>query len=101
MNGAGKTTTLKILTDEEKATAGFPYVNGINVSKNILKKNLSLGFCPQFDYLPDFMTVEEVLYLFANLRGIRPGSKIDIIVKEFIDIFKLTEFRHRLSQNLR
>ena len=92
---------MKILTDEEKATRGFPFVNGVNVSKNLLKRNLSLGFCPQFEYLPEHMTVQEVLYLFANLRGVHPYSKRELIVNEFIDIFKLTEFRHRLSQNLR
>ena len=101
LNGAGKTTTLKILTGEIGASQGQAFVNGNDITKpNFFQKNLDLGFCPQFEYLPDYLTVEEALKLFANLRGIKRGN-INDIVSEFLEIFKLKEFRDKFTQNLR
>lgn len=100
LNGAGKTTTLKIMTTELRASEGSVLVNGVDLTKELWKKDIDLGFCPQFDYLPDFLTVKEILCLFANLRGI-PSSQIQGIVADFIEIFKLTEFSNKFSQNLR
>lgn len=99
LNGAGKTTTLKIMTTELRASEGSVLVNGVDLTKELWKKDIDLGFCPQFDYLPDFLTVKEILCLFANLRGI-PSSQIQGIVADFIEIFKLTEFSNKFSQNL-
>lgn len=100
LNGAGKTTTIEILTGEKKATAGHAYVNGFDIDSNKLQAIRSLGFCPQFEYLPEFLTVNQTLTLFANLRGIK-HPKISKIVEEFIYAFKLTEFKNKLVQNLR
>ena len=100
LNGAGKTTTLKILNGEIYPSNGYAFVNGHDLSRCTDLSNLSLGFCPQFDYLPDYLTVKETLYLYANIRGIR-SEKITSVVNEFIQIFKLNEFRNKLSQNLR
>ena len=33
-----------------------------------------LGYCPQFDALLDQMTVEETLYMYGRLRGIKDGD---------------------------
>ena len=42
-----------------------------------------LGYCPQFDALLDQMTVEETLYMYARLRGIKdvdiPGEVTHVI----------------------
>lgn len=100
LNGAGKTTTIEILTGEQKATSGYAYVNGFDIDSDKLKAIRSLGFCPQFEYLPEFLTVNQALTLFANLRGIK-HSEIKKIVEEFIYAFKLTEFKNKLVQNLR
>ena len=120
INGAGKTTTIevfwinlnysfinykilkisKILTGEQHATSGSTYINGYNIETDRLKAIKSLGFCPQFEYLPEFLTVEESLELFANLRGLET-HKIRNVVNEFMNAFKLNEFKNKLVQTLR
>lgn len=100
VNGAGKTTTLSILIGEMKSSSGNAFINGFNIESNKSNAIKSLGFCPQFDYLPEFLTVEQSLRLFAKLRGLR-GTDIDASIQDFMDAFKLNEFRDKLVQNLR
>ena len=100
LNGAGKTTTFKILTGEIHATSGNAFINGFDINKNRFNARRNLGFCPQYDYLPEFLTVEETLMLFARLRGL-DLKLISETVKEMINIFKLNEFSNKYVQNLR
>ena len=99
LNGAGKTTTFKILTGEIKASSGAAYVNGCNIKTNMLEARRSLSFCPQFDYLPNYLTVKDTLLFFAGLRGLEIKT-IDSVIEDLLQIFKLDEFRNKLVQNL-
>ena len=99
VNGAGKTTTLQILIGHLNGTSGSTFINGYDIKKDRYEATLSLGYCPQFDYLPEYLTVEQSLRLFASLRGLH-GTSYDLIIKDFIDAFKLNEFKNRLVQNL-
>ena len=100
LNGAGKTTTFKILTGEIKPTSGKAYINGFDILKEKSKARRNLGFCPQFDYLPEDMTVEETFNLFACLRGLE-SSKIKQTIDDLVKIFNLNEFTKKLVQKLR
>jgi ABC-type proline/glycine betaine transport system ATPase subunit len=93
-------TTFKILTGEIHATSGNAFINGFDINKSRFNARRNLGFCPQYDYLPEFLTVEETLMLFARLRGLELKS-IPETVKEMINIFKLNEFSAKYVQNLR
>lgn len=100
LNGAGKTTTIQILTGQSEATDGTTYLNGKNIKKERNRAIRSLGYCPQFDMLPDYLTSRESLALYANLRGLKSDVKNQTI-DEFISAFKLDEFKNKLVQNLR
>ena len=100
LNGAGKTTTFKILTGEINATSGNAYINGFDINKDRFNARRNLGFCPQYDYLPEYLTVEQSLFLFSRLRGIE-GNQIKGIVSDMIKVFKLNEFSNKLVQDLR
>lgn len=96
----GKTTTIGILTGELSATSGEAFINGSNIKTERLKANRNLGFCPQFDYLPEFLTVRQAIELFANIRGVKPHA-IHKNVTSFIEAFNLNEFKDKPVQNLR
>jgi ABC-type multidrug transport system ATPase subunit len=99
LNGAGKTTTLQIVTGQLSKTTGDAFINGYEIGTLSFDASNNMGFCPQFEYLPEFLTVEQTLNLFADLRGLRKDVK-KTIVNEFIDVFKLNEFKNKLVQNL-
>jgi ABC-type multidrug transport system ATPase subunit len=100
LNGAGKTTTFKILTGEIDSTHGNAFINGHDINTNRFGALRSLGFCPQYDYLPEYMTVKQSLMLFASLRGL-DSDLIPHIVNDMIKVFKLNEFSDKLVQDLR
>ncbi len=100
LNGAGKTTTFKILTGELKATSGQAYINGYNILKERSQARRSLGFCPQFDYLPEYLSVKETFELYCGLRGL-DKVMVPKIIDDMTKVFKLNEMSKKMVQNLR
>ena len=93
-------TTFKILTGEIDSTSGNGFINGFDINKDRSSARRNLGFCPQYDYLPEYLTVEQSLKLFARLRGLETNF-ISSTVNDMIKVFKLEEFRNKLVQDLR
>ncbi|CAI9099895.1 OLC1v1036780C1 [Oldenlandia corymbosa var. corymbosa] len=85
-NGAGKTTTLSMLCGEEYPTSGTAFIFGKDIRSNPKAARQRIGYCPQFDALLEFLTVQEHLELFARIKGVSE-SDIDTVVQE-----KLVEF---------
>uniref|UniRef100_A0A3B4BC57 ATP-binding cassette sub-family A member 2 n=1 Tax=Periophthalmus magnuspinnatus TaxID=409849 RepID=A0A3B4BC57_9GOBI len=69
VNGAGKTSTFKMLTGDESTSGGEAYICGNSVLRELLKVQLTVGYCPQFDALFDDLTAREHLQLYTRLRG--------------------------------
>ena len=59
-----------MLTGEEDPTDGNAKLNGYRLDNNHQKFLQQVGYCPQFDAIIDHMTAQEMLELFARLRGI-------------------------------
>ncbi|KAL3876097.1 hypothetical protein ACJMK2_033975 [Sinanodonta woodiana] len=95
INGAGKTTTFKMLTGDETISSGLAYLGGIDIKQDISQVRRKLGYCPQFDALIDQMTGEEMLYMFARLRGV-PHSQIYQVVNDLLDALLLTDHKDKL-----
>uniref|UniRef100_A0ABM5F152 Phospholipid-transporting ATPase ABCA3 n=1 Tax=Pogona vitticeps TaxID=103695 RepID=A0ABM5F152_9SAUR len=98
-NGAGKTTTLSILTGLYPPTSGQAYINGYEISQDMVLIRKSLGLCPQHDVLFDHMTVEEHLYFYSGLKGF-PAEKCMEEISRILDILNLQEKRFCLSKAL-
>ena len=100
VNGSGKTTTIEILLGIQYPTSGNVFINGNNIETNKTEALKCVGYCPQFDYLPEFLTVEQSIELFVNLRGIKK-EKVKKVIDDFLYSFKLVRFKNTLVQNLR
>ncbi|XP_072455492.1 phospholipid-transporting ATPase ABCA3 [Notamacropus eugenii] len=98
-NGAGKTTTLSILTGLFPPTSGRAYINGYEISRDIVQIRKSLGLCPQHDVLFDYMTVAEHLYFYAQMKGLSE-QKCPEEVNHILNILDLENKRHSLSKSL-
>ncbi|GFN82627.1 ATP-binding cassette sub-family a member 2 [Plakobranchus ocellatus] len=70
-NGAGKTTTMSMLTGMIPPTAGTASVYNYDIRTDMDIIRQSLGLCPQHNVLFDQFTVEEHLWFFANLKGMK------------------------------
>ncbi len=62
VNGAGKTTLSSILATLHPPTSGDIIYNGFSIYNNLISYRQDLGFCPQYQNLDQFLTVEENLY---------------------------------------
>uniref|UniRef100_A0A8C0LE62 ATP-binding cassette sub-family A member 3-like n=1 Tax=Canis lupus dingo TaxID=286419 RepID=A0A8C0LE62_CANLU len=104
LNGAGKTTTFKILTGEETTTSGAVLIDGFNITKNIRKIRSRIGYCPQDDPVLNHMTGQEVLIMYARLRGV-PEPDISKYVETFLYAVQLEanadDFVHIYSEGNR
>lgn len=89
-NGAGKTTTLSMLTGLFPPTSGRAYINGYEISQDMVQIRRSLGLCPQHDVLFDNLTVAEHLYFYAQLKGLS-RQKCPEEVKQMLHILNLED----------
>jgi ABC-type multidrug transport system ATPase subunit len=91
---------IKMLIGELNSTTGNVYINGHDIINDYSKARQYLGYCPQFDYLNDYLTVEETLKLFCQLRGLQASNILEII-KDIMLVFKLIEIRQKIIRNIR
>jgi ABC-2 type transport system ATP-binding protein len=92
-NGAGKSTLFKMLTGLIEPSHGEVYVFGRRLRDEVGYYR-RVGFCPEGDALPDWMTGQEFLTLKLRLMGF---AKQDIAqrTKMWLDRFELTAAAHR------
>ncbi|KAK8778547.1 hypothetical protein V5799_020110 [Amblyomma americanum] len=86
INGAGKSTTFNMLTGTIGATAGDVFVDGYSVTHQTPQVRRRIGYCPQQDALPDYLTGREVLTLYARIRGI-PEHRINDVCRALSQLF--------------
>lgn len=91
VNGAGKTTLSSILATLHPATSGDVLFNGTSIYKDLFTYRKSLGFCPQYQNLDPFLTVEENL-LFAGRYFLLPEAVIKQRVAALMSQLELTRY---------
>ena len=70
-NGAGKSTAMKLFLGLLTPTAGSATVLGEKPYENVAAR-MRLGYMPEHDCLPDFLTASEFLSHMAQISGIPP-----------------------------
>ncbi|XP_004691779.1 PREDICTED: ATP-binding cassette sub-family A member 3-like [Condylura cristata] len=103
-NGAGKTTIISILTGHYPPTRGEAYINGNDVSKNMVEIQRNLGFCPQLDLLFNDLTLSEHLFFYSVIKGIHQSlhsTEIDHMLSAFDLLEKRDTFSRSLSAGMK
>lgn len=95
-NGAGKTTTFRMILDLQETTEGTITWDGQPVNK--LNRDL-LGYLPEERGIFPQMKVQEQLYFFGELRGMKQ-AELKAQVDFWIRTFELEEKRHDKAETL-
>lgn len=98
VNGAGKSTLFKMLTGETAITYGRVIVNNNDIYKNREKYLWSIGYCPQFSGVCEYLSGREQLMLIARLRGV-PSSAINNEVNTMLELLDLKRIADRQIRN--
>jgi len=93
VNGAGKTTLSSILATLHPPTAGDIIYNGTSIYNDIISYRQDLGFCPQYQNLDQFLTVEENLY-FAGRYFLVPKDVLAERIAYLLKHFDLEKYAH-------
>jgi len=93
VNGAGKTTLSSILATLHPPTSGDIIYNGSSIYNDLIGYRQDLGFCPQYQNLDQFLTVEENLY-FAGRYFLIPKDVLAQRITYLLEHFGLQQYAH-------
>ncbi|CAE8643015.1 unnamed protein product [Polarella glacialis] len=99
VNGAGKTTAMRMITGDTDISHGDVLVGGASVQNERDRARRHLGYCPQFDALPEKLTVRETLALYARIRGL-PGADIKQSVNVMVSRMCLEAHQNQTCEHL-
>jgi len=94
-SGCGKTTLLSLIAGLETPTAGKVYING-NTVKGASRE---VGYMLQQDYLLNWRTIEENVFLGLEIQGIRTKAAEEYAL-HLLDEMELSPFRKAYPQQL-
>ena len=95
-NGAGKTTTFRMILDLQETTDGMITWEGQPIKK--VNRDF-LGYLPEERGIFPQMKVEEQLYFFGELRGMK-RAELKEVIDFWISRFELEEKRHDKAETL-
>ncbi|MGD9888886.1 MAG: ATP-binding cassette domain-containing protein [Halothiobacillaceae bacterium] len=98
-DGAGKTTLMRLMAGLLNPDAGSVQVLGVNVQKDPLTVQASIGYMPQHFGLYEDLTVQENLTLYADLQGVPFAQRVKRF-QELLNMTGLAPFTDRLAGRL-
>jgi len=87
-NGAGKTTLFKLLAGLITPSRGEVRIDGLPLRDHVGLYR-QIGFCPESDALPGWLTGREFLSMLVRLSGV-PAARVRPRVDELLERFELT-----------
>lgn len=90
LNGAGKTTTFRMMAGDLRISSGNVWVRGYNVTQQLSKAYLNIGYCPQFDALFGELTGRETLTMFLMMCGtpLVKTTKVILLIANELNFIK-------------
>lgn len=98
-NAAGKTTTIKMLVGLLKPTSGRALIGGYDIQTSPVEAKRGLAYIPDFPFLYDKLTPQEILILVGELFGMT-RKEAERERDRWFDYLELNEYRHELAENL-
>ena len=95
-DGAGKTTLMRLTTGLLRPDSGHLQVLGVDVAREPLRVQQSVGYMPQRFGLYEDLTVQENLDLYADLQGLMPSERPPRYA-ELMHMTGLAPFTRRLA----
>ncbi len=98
-NGAGKSTTFKMLCGLLRPSSGWAKVMGIDLKKSASQARAQLGYMAQKFALYGNLTVEQNLYFFSGIYGLRRTAQKDM-VSDMVRVFNLEPYLNTQANTL-
>ena len=98
-NGAGKTTVFRCLCKEIKPKPGIIKIKNTDIYDLSSKDKPSIGYCPQFDSIFEYLTVLENITFFGKLKGYSDRS-LKTLAETVLTCLDLKKFYKVKCKNL-
>ena len=98
-NGAGKTTTIRILTGVTCKTSGRAFLNGFDISMDVLQAKRQYGVVPQTFSLDRELTVYENMLIHGFLHKMK-RKQIDARIETLLEYVELKDRKKSLVREL-
>ena len=95
-NGAGKTTTIRMIMNITAPDSGKIIFEDGHLKTNFTDR---IGYLPEERGLYKKMTCHEIINYMAALKGY-PASKVNQSIDRWLDIVKLSEYKHKKVEEL-
>jgi ABC-type multidrug transport system ATPase subunit len=90
---------MRMITGDTSTDGGDVQICGWSVHGHRTRARQHLGYCPQFDALPDKLTARETIALYARIRGV-PSAKVHATVDESVKRMCLESHQHTVCEHL-
>lgn len=96
---SGKSTVMRLLIGFLTPTSGTALIDGFDIRTDIDKVIKDLGWCPKENFISTDLTVQDNLYFFWKLKGLK-DKKIVENSEKLLELLNLKNKKHTVVRHL-